>query len=453
MKYAVVDIETTGMSAGKDRITEVAIFLHDGEKIIDQFTSLINPECKIPYRITQLTGIDNKLTAGAPRFFEVAKRIVEITEDAVFVAHNVSFDYNFIRGEFRALGYNYERQKLCTVKLSRKLLPGLPSYSLGNLCQSLNIAVESRHRAAGDAAATVKVLELLLTKDPCPEQINLKGLHNSFNKELIKKLPQQTGVYYFHNAEGKIIYVGKSINIHDRIIQHFNNTSTLKALEMKQQIADITWEVTGSELVALLLESYEIKNRMPVYNRAQRRTAFNWGLYQSMDNDGYIRLKVDKKIKDEGLITTFTGKKSGRDELFRLVEEHRLCQKLCSLYTNSGACFQHSIHECDGACIGEEPTVEYNARVLKAIDKYTYKHCNFFIFGEGRTTEESSVVWVENYIYRGFGFFDNHESPGPELWKACISQYPDNKDIQTIINGYLRKHKKTKTHYYEPCEV
>jgi DNA polymerase-3 subunit epsilon len=450
-KYAVVDIETTGMSAGKDRITEVAIYLHDGEKTIDQFTTLINPECKIPYRITQLTGIDNKLVAGAPRFYEVAKRIVEITEDAVFVAHNVSFDYNFIRGEFRALGYNYERRKLCTVKLSRKLIPGLPSYGLGNLCRSLNIKIESRHRAAGDAAATVKVLELLLTKEPRPEEINLKGLHNSFNKELIKQLPQQTGVYYFHNADGKIIYVGKSINIHDRIIQHFNNTTTLKALEMKQQIADITWEITGSELVALLLESYEIKTKMPVFNRAQRRTLFNWGLYQQMDNEGYIRLKVDKKIKDDGLITTFTGKKSGRDELFRLVEQHNLCQKLCGLYSHSGACFQHSIHECRGACIGEEPQEEYNARVLAAIDRYTYQHCNFFLFGEGRTADESSVVWVENYIYRGFGFFDNNTDPGLELWKASVKRYPDNKDIQTIINGYLRKNPRVKIHFYDPC--
>lgn len=448
-KYAVIDVETTGMSPGNDRITEIAIYLHDGTKIIDEFVSLINPECKISYRITQLTGIDNRMVERAPRFCEVAKRIIEITENAVFVAHNVSFDYGFVRGEFRSLGYNYERNKLCTVKLSRKLIPGFSSYSLGNICNALNIDNSARHRAAGDALATVGLLERLLQKDPHPEEINLKGLNSNFNKSIIDSLPQDTGVYYFHNSDGKIIYVGKSKNIHDRIMQHFNNTSTLKALEMKQQIADITWEITGSELTALLLESYEIKYHLPVFNRAQRRTSFNWGLYQQMDKEGYINLRVGKREKEEGLVTALTGKKSGQDQLFRMVAEFRLCQKLCGLYTNTGACFHHSIHECNGACIGEETPHDYNERVLKAIDRFTYQHRNFFILGPGRTIDEASVVWVENYIYKGFGFFSVDQPPSFTLWEACITQYPDNKDIQTIINGFLRKYPNTKVIYYE----
>ncbi|NCD41836.1 MAG: hypothetical protein EOL88_07065 [Bacteroidia bacterium] len=447
-RYAIVDIETTGMSPGKDRITEVAIYLHDGVKVIDTFVSLVNPECKIPYRITQLTGIDTKMVAGAPRFCEVAKRIVEITEEAVFVAHNASFDYNFIRSEFRALGYPYERQTLCTVKLSRKLIPGLPSYSLGNLCKSLQIDNNARHRAAGDAKATVRLLELLFTKSPEPEKINLKGLPDQFNTARIKELPDQTGVYFFHNAEGKIIYIGKSKNIRNRILQHFNNTSTLKAMEMKQQIADITWEITGSELIALLLESHEIKSHMPVFNRQQRRTYFNWGLYQQMDDEGYIRLRVDKKSEEEGLVTTYAGKKTGREALFYLAGQHNLCQKLCGLYPNSGACFQYSIHECRGACIGKEPPESYNLRVLQAIEQYQYRHKNFFLFGEGRDPDERSVVWIENFIYRGFGFFAKNNPPSPALWEACIQYYSDNKDIQTIINGYLKKHPAMNIEHY-----
>ncbi|HOI87387.1 MAG TPA: 3'-5' exonuclease, partial [Lentimicrobium sp.] len=164
--YAIIDVETTGGNFASERLTEIAIYLHDGEKIVDEFSTLINPEQSIPFMITRLTGITNEMVAGAPRFYEVAKKIVEMTEGATFVGHNASFDYNFIRHEFKRLGYNFRRQTLCTVRMSRKLLPGLPSYSLGNLCEMLGIRIENRHRAAGDALATVKLLELLLKTDP-----------------------------------------------------------------------------------------------------------------------------------------------------------------------------------------------------------------------------------------------------------------------------------------------
>ena len=165
MKYAIVDIETTGGQSPADRITEIAIIIHDGEKIIDEFTSLINPERRIPYFVSRLTGISDEMVMDAPRFFEVAKKIVEITEDCIFVAHNVQFDYQFIRQEFKSLGFNYSRDYTCTVRLSRKLLPGHASYSLGKLCNSLGIALENRHRAFGDALATAKLFELLLKSD------------------------------------------------------------------------------------------------------------------------------------------------------------------------------------------------------------------------------------------------------------------------------------------------
>ncbi|HOO84978.1 MAG TPA: 3'-5' exonuclease [Prolixibacteraceae bacterium] len=162
--YAIVDIETTSGSHKTGKITEIAIYIHDGEKIIDSFVSLVNPECFIPEYITRLTGIDNKMVATSPKFYELAKKIVEITENKIFVAHNVNFDYNFIQKEFKELGYNYNRQKLCTVKLSRKYLPGFRSYSLGNLCDELNIEIKGRHRAGGDAYATTKLFELIMHK-------------------------------------------------------------------------------------------------------------------------------------------------------------------------------------------------------------------------------------------------------------------------------------------------
>lgn len=162
--YSIIDIETTGQSLAKGKITEIAIFVHDGTKITDSFTSLINPECYIPGFITQLTGIDNDMVRDAPKFYEIARRIVEITQDTIFVGHNVQFDYRFVQEEFRRLGYDYQRKTMCTVKMGRKFLPGYRSYSLGNICGELGIAINGRHRAAGDAYATTQLFELILEK-------------------------------------------------------------------------------------------------------------------------------------------------------------------------------------------------------------------------------------------------------------------------------------------------
>lgn len=162
--FAVVDIETSGGRAQVDKITEIAIYIHDGRRVVDEFTTLINPEVSIPPFITNLTGINNQMVANAPKFYEVAKKIVLLTEGKLFVAHNAQFDYGFIQAEFKRLGYDYQRNTLCTVKMSRKIIPGLKSYSLGNLCQSVGIPINNRHRAAGDALATIKLLDLLLEK-------------------------------------------------------------------------------------------------------------------------------------------------------------------------------------------------------------------------------------------------------------------------------------------------
>jgi DNA polymerase III subunit epsilon len=163
--YAIIDIETTGTSALFGKITEIAIFIHNGNEVTDSFTTLINPECLIPWNITRLTGISNEMVAEAPKFYEVAKQIVELTTGKIFVAHNAIFDYSFIKEEFKRLGYDYRRRMLCTVKLSRKLLPGHRSYSLGNICADMGININGRHRAAGDAFATVKLFELLLSQN------------------------------------------------------------------------------------------------------------------------------------------------------------------------------------------------------------------------------------------------------------------------------------------------
>ncbi|MBN2614080.1 MAG: GIY-YIG nuclease family protein [Bacteroidales bacterium] len=436
MKFAVLDIETTGLSPSQEKITEIAIFIYDGEKIVDEYSTLIHPEKKISYRITQLTGINNQMVADAPKFYEVAKKIVEITEDAVLVGHNVRFDYGFIRHEFLRLGFQYERKTMDTVSLSRKLIPGKPSYSLGKLCHTLGIENAARHRAAGDAMATLKLFQLLQSIEPDLHQHNGIRENRERNRSLLDGLPEKAGVYYFYNKSGSLIYVGKSVNIRERVQSHLNNHSDPKELEIKNQLAEVKFKVTGSELVALLLESHEIKKHQPLFNHAQRRTFFRWGLYSFTDEKGYLNLKLMKTLDRVDPIFTYGSLQEGQDHVYRLCEEYNLCQKLTGLYESSGACFYYQIHRCNGACLGEELPEEYNNRVLQSIENYHFNRNNFLIFDEGRTAEEKSVVKVENGRYVGFGFVSGDEVQSPH---EAIESYHDNKEVRQIIISYIKR--------------
>ena len=441
--YSIIDIETTGLSPKNEKITEIAIFVHDGEKVVDEFTTLINPEIDIPYRITQLTGINNKMVKESPKFYEVAKRIVEMTEDTIFVGHNVHFDYNFIRKEFREFGYDYQRKKICTARLSRKLLPGRRSYSLGKLCSELGIANSHRHRAFGDAAATVKLFEILLKVEKNIQDISMRELNTSLDPALLRKLPREAGVYYFYDDKGELIYVGKSKNIHDRVMSHLSNNSSKRAIEMRSRITDIGYELTGNELVALLLESNEIKERTPHYNRAQRRKTFLWGLYLAEDNEGYMRLSIEQNKTDKLPLTTFSSSMSAKSHLFMLTEAFQLCQKLCGLFDTKGACFHYNLKQCQGACVGIEPPEDYNERVLQATEPYRFDRKNFLLIDKGRTDSEKAVVGMENGKYIGFGYIDfelNGELAADDL-RSCIKKYPDNRDVQQIIRAYVKRNK------------
>ena len=287
--YAVIDVETTGLNASHHRITEIAIYIHDGEKIIDRYESLVNPECRIPHHITALTGISNKLVFDAPKFYEIAKKIVEMTEGKVIVAHNASFDYNFIRSEFRRLYYDFRRKILCTKKLSRKLLPGLPSYGLGNLCRHLQIANPARHRAGGDAIATARLLEYLVQIEKDIENVPLRGIYSNIPKKevevmLILEAMKMQNVYYFPFS-GKI----KSVNVKARVLSHLSNNTERREIELRDRSWHISYQETGSELIASLLESDEIKKHRPVFNRSQRRTSFSYGLFSYVSILAYIR--------------------------------------------------------------------------------------------------------------------------------------------------------------------
>ncbi len=450
--YTIIDIETTGGNFNNGKITEVAIYLHDGKKVVDEFVSLINPEQYIPAYITQLTGITNNMVEEAPRFYEVAKQIVEITKDNIFVAHNAAFDYGFIKAEFEALGYSFERETLCTVKLSRKLLPGYKSYSLGNICEKLGISNDARHRAAGDALATVSLFEILLKENggvllPYSDNkfFSVKGLNPKLDIDKIKELPQKTGVYYFYNEKADLIYIGKSKNIKQRVLTHLGNPKAQKAIRLKQEVTDVDYELTGSELVALLKESAEIKQNKPIYNKAQRKNRFHYGLFCFTDRKGYLRFNIAPNDGRVTPISSFESEKEAKDFLFLKVEEFELCQKLSGLSSSTGACFQHQIKICKGACIDKELAKEYNIRAQKLIDQLSYKNDNFLIIDKGRDLEESSVIVVKDGKYMGFGWVD--KEVGINSLDEAISQiklYDDNQDARIIINRFLKETNKTK---------
>ncbi len=455
--YAILDLETTGGNAIHDKITEIAIYLHDGYGIVKEYTSLINPECNIPPFISRLTGIDNEMVRDAPKFYEVAKEIIEFTEGATIVAHNAPFDYSFLAQEYKSLGYTFSRDYLCTVRLSRKIIPGYRSYSLGNLCNTLGIPLYNRHRAAGDALATVKLFELLLAKDPEKEIFSsfVKNdyLHlrfpPEFNRSILEKLPESPGVYYFYNADNTIIYVGKSNNIRKRVLMHFNNKQTRKAIEMRNSIRDITFEITGNELVALLLESEEIKVYQPVFNRSQKNSFYNYGVFQEMNQQGYWQLSSGRvRAKDKPIIITRTHDEA-KSILEKIALKFELCQKLTGLYEISHACFQYSINRCKGACIGKEDAGEYNRRVEAALRSLDYKHPNFMIIGPGRNDTEKTVVQIEEGKYIGFGFIEpEFAGQSIEALKDAVVSRQDNRDVHRIIRYHLsQKTKDVIVHY------
>ncbi len=448
--YAIVDIETTGGSAVIEKITEIAIYLHDGQEITGEFVSLINPERNIPYFITNLTGITNEMVEDAPRFFEIAKTIVEMTEGRTFIAHNARFDYSFIRQEFKSLGFNFKRNILDTVALSRKLFPGHRSYSLGNICKDLDININGRHRAAGDALATVRLFEMLLKKDlelnsnnsALIKNTRVSKLHPGLDIAKLELIPEEPGIYYFYNESGDLIYIGKSRNLQQRISTHLSNNSTNRSMEMRDLIADIDWETTGSELIALLKESSEIKKSKPIYNRAQRRTGFQWGIFSFTDKKGYINYRYGQVDNDDNPVSVFTSKEKAKSKLASLVEKYYLCQKLTGLYETTGSCFHYQVGICKGACCDKESTEEYNERALKASEEFIFTKRNFFIIDKGRDTEERCAVRIVNGKYSGYGYFSiNDMGFGLTAVHECIKPSTDNRDIQVILKQYLKSNR------------
>jgi len=448
--YAILDIETTGGKYNEEGITEIAIYKFDGSKVVDQFISLVNPEQPIQPFVVGLTGINNEMLKNAPKFYEVAKRIVEITTGCIIVAHNSKFDHRILRLEFRRLGFDFERKTLCTVELSKKLIPGQASYSLGKLVKSLGIPLSDRHRANGDAQATVKLFKMLMAKD-LEKEILKASVRNEPSKQIdtkliqiIDELPSITGVYYLHNGEGEIIYIGKSKNIRKRINQHFTNDYH-KSKEVQKEVASVSFEATGNELIALLKENEEIKQNKPKYNKALKKNIFNYALYQFVDENGYINLQIARSDARKKSITTFTNLQQAKSVLHNIVEKHQLCQKLTGLHLGSGNCFSYTIKTCKGACISEETPEDYNLRVSEVIALHSFNHQNMLVIDRGREIDEKSALLVEEGEFKGIGFFNlNHQMNNLDIVRSIITPMTHDRDAKHIIQSYLRKNNKLK---------
>lgn len=446
MEYAIVDIETTGGYAAGGHITEIAIRIFDGRKVTDQFDSLIRPERNIPLYITALTGIDNDMVYDSPLFEEMAEEVLALLQGRIFVAHNVNFDYSFLKYHLEEAGYKYTAQKLCTVRMARKIKPGLRSYSLGPLCGSLAIPLENRHRAGGDADATVILFKKLLEWDihGATAAMLKKGskeqqLPPNLPKAHFEALPEKPGVYYFRDAKDKVLYVGKAKNIRKRVAQHFTGHNPHpKRQNFMREVYAVDFELCGTELMAFILECLEIKRIWPKYNRALKKYEPKFGLFSYEDLLGYKRLFIGKYNKSLLPIQVFTTRETGINKLYDLVRRFGLCASLCRL----GSCEICDMMDkrTDLLCSANEPPEVYNGKVDQALSYLKEDMPGFYIMDKGRNKNEKSCIWVEQGNFYGMGYIDNSEDiRAPEDIKDRLTAYVGNHYIMQLILSFVCK--------------
>jgi len=437
--YAIVDIETTGGHASGNGITEIAIYIFDGEKLLDHFHSLINPFQKIPVYITALTGINDAMVAVAPGFEEVAGKVFHLLSNKVFVAHNVNFDYSFIKQQLNNCGYELNVKKLCTVRMGRKIFPGLPSYSLGNFCRNMGIIMQNRHRADADARATVELFCIMLLQDGAKGIISKmlkktsaeQWLPTYLDKNVIDNLPARPGVYYFHDKKNKVIYVGKAINIKKRVSSHFTHNDTDKRRQhFLRFVASVSFTVCASELHALVLESTEIKRLWPKYNNSQKRPVQQFGLYSFEDAKGYLRLAIDRKKKNLKAHYQFNLLTEGNTLLRKMADEFELSYK-------------SPMEQKDWDFL--DAPKKYNNKVQAALTQLQIQLPSFILVDEGLNANEKLCMLVEKGSFWGMGFIqDNEQTQSLSALKDLLIPYADNDYIRNSIYAYVAIHPEKK---------
>ncbi|HRO43473.1 MAG TPA: exonuclease domain-containing protein [Flavipsychrobacter sp.] len=440
MLYAIVDIETTGSYALGNGITEIAIAIHDGREVLHFYETLMNPGRHIPLFIQSLTGITNEMVAGAPSFAEVAGQVHELLVDKVFVAHNVNFDYSFVKHHLGVAGFEWQAKKLCTLRLARKIIPGLQRYGLGNLCHQIGINHQNHHRAGGDAMATAELFSMLVEKDDMDViGAMLKGrskeqyLPPHLPVEMVDSLPGCPGVYYFYNAMGKVIYVGKANNIFKRVKTHFsNNKAGKQKQDFLREIYKISYRECATELMAHILESSEIRRLWPVYNRSQRGYLAKFGLFVYEDRNGYKRLAIEKHRQSFNPVYTFNTIVEGHARLRELIGEFGLCPRLCNLATAHDCTATIALGECSGNCL--DSFEGYNERVGNALS-WLEKHLPTFAYVDrGMNDNEQSCILVHKGNFYGMGYIEDDKAlKSLNLLQQHLERMQDNDFIRNLI--------------------
>jgi len=453
MRFAIVDIETTGGSPLNHRVLEIGIVLVEDGQIVSSFQSLVNPEMFIPYNVILIHGITNELVESAPTFAEIASDIEEMTHDAVFVAHSVAFDFGFIKAEFARIGKIYDRKRLCTVRLSKRLLPGLKSHSLASLCQFYKIKNQRAHRALEDAEATTRIFfeltQVVGFEAVVTEFLNRKSKEMSLpphiKKDSFINLPASIGVYIFSDNKGKVVYVGKANHIKDRVGQHFSgNTHTKVKQAFLNNIFEVDFKETGHELMALLLENELIKKHYPKFNSTNKDFSLNFGIYQYADQKGYIRLVVGESGKWSQPISVFRTKAEATLALLKTSMKNGLCLAFNQLLPEKNAICKYE-NETGRKCLicNEKASVDiYNSSVEIAFENWN-EGKSFILQMAGREKDELGLVWVKRGKICGYGFIpvDQEVLEISDL-KPFLQSYYDTQDAQSILKPFLAKAKR-----------
>lgn len=376
-KLVFIDVETSGTRT-TDRIIELGLVRVENNKIVSTYQTLLNPHCFIPQEIVTLTGINPAQLEAAPTFGQVKKDILELLDDSVFVAHNVRFDYNFLRNEFQREEISFRSKHFCTVKLSRTLFPSYRHHNLDSLIQRFGFDCKNRHRALDDAKVLWQFYEYILknfSKELLEKAVNfvLKQPTRPVNidKHILDDLPEKSGVYIFYGQNGMPLYIGKSVNIRDRVLSHFSSDKDSSTeSKIAQQIESIETIETAGELGALFTECMLIKKMQPLYNRKLRHSKMMMVL-KKVVRDGYACVDLDTadtidvdNISD--VLGVFRNKKSAKQFLIHLAKKYCLCEKLLGLDTTLKTCFGYRLGKCKGACVQKEITAKYNLRFFEA---------------------------------------------------------------------------------------
>ncbi len=379
--FVLVDLETTGGQATRDRITEIGLVQISQGRIVKEWQSLINPEVTIPPSITRLTGINQTMVANAPVFGDIAETLQTLLAERLFVAHNARFDYSFLKNEFQRFGLAFRTRPVCSVKLSRKLYPQAKAHGLDAIERRFNLACSNRHRALADArliweffqAAIAELSETVFTT-ALDTLLDGPALPAHLDPVNIDDLPESPGVYRFYAESGSPLYVGKSVNLRARVLSHFNGDHRhAKALRMSQQIHRLDWTETASDFSAQLLESQEIKRLVPLYNRRLRQSQSLYSLILDRSEQGYCRVHPSAEIDlthcdFSQIYGLFKNKRSAEAKLQTLARDHGICLKFLGLEKLShGACFNYQLGRCRGACCGQETAEQFNLRLLTAL--------------------------------------------------------------------------------------